>query len=60
MGERDGVMPACFGEMLADQIDGAVLELVPGSHLFPFTHAAAISARVSAFLDPPAKAQAAA
>ncbi|HWT43542.1 MAG TPA: alpha/beta hydrolase [Sphingopyxis sp.] len=60
MGERDGVMPACFGEMLADQIDGAVLELVPGSHLFPFTHAAAISARISAFLDQPAKAQAAA
>lgn len=60
MGERDGVMPACFGEMLADQIDGATLELVPGSHLFPFTHAAAISARISAFLDQPAKAQAAA
>ena len=60
MGERDGVMPACYGEMLADQIDGAVLELVPGSHLFPFTHAAAISARVSAFLDQPAKVQAAA
>lgn len=60
MGERDGVMPACFGEMLADQIDGAVLELVPGSHLFPFTHAAAISARINAFLDQPAKAQAAA
>ena len=60
MGERDGVMPACFGEMLADQIDGAVLELVPGSHLFPFTHAAAISVRISAFLDQPAKVQAAA
>ena len=60
MGERDGVMPACYGEMLADQIDGAVLELVPGSHLFPFTHAAAISARINAFLDQPAKAQAAA
>jgi pimeloyl-ACP methyl ester carboxylesterase len=60
MGERDGVMPACFGEMLADQIDGATLELVPGSHLFPFTHAAAISERISAFLDQPAKAQAAA
>jgi pimeloyl-ACP methyl ester carboxylesterase len=60
MGERDGVMPACFGEMLADQIDGAVLELVPGSHLFPFTHAAAISARISAFLDQPMAAQAAA
>lgn len=51
MGEQDGVMPACYGEMLADQIDGAVLEIVPGSHLFPFTHAAAISARISAFLD---------
>ena len=60
MGERDGVMPACFGQMLADQIDGAVLEAVPGSHLFPFTHAAAISARISAFLDRPMAAQAAA
>ena len=60
MGERDGVMPACYGEMLADQIDGAVLEPVPGSHLFPFTHAATISARISAFLDQPAKVQAAA
>ena len=59
-GERDGVMPACFGQMLADQIDGALLELVPGSHLFPFTHAAAISARISAFLDQPTAAQAAA
>ena len=51
MGERDGVMPACYGQMLADQIDGARLEMVPGSHLFPFTHAAAISVRISAFLD---------
>ena len=51
MGEQDGVMPACYGEMLAEHIDGAVLEVVPGSHLFPFTHAAAISARISAFLD---------
>jgi pimeloyl-ACP methyl ester carboxylesterase len=51
MGEQDGVMPACYGEMLAEQIDGAVLERVPGSHLFPFTHAAAVSARISAFLD---------
>jgi pimeloyl-ACP methyl ester carboxylesterase len=50
-GEQDGVMPACYGQMLADQIDGAVLEVVPGSHLFPFTHAADISARISAFLD---------
>jgi pimeloyl-ACP methyl ester carboxylesterase len=61
MGEHDGVMPACYGQMLAEQIDGAVLEVVPGSHLFPFTHAAAISARISAFLDLPAtSAQAAA
>lgn len=51
MGEQDGVMPACYGQMLADQIDGALLEVVPGSHLFPFTHAAAVSARISAFLD---------
>ncbi|WP_428628016.1 alpha/beta fold hydrolase [Sphingopyxis sp.] len=54
MGEQDGVMPACYGEMLASLIDGAVREVVPGSHLFPFTHAAAISARISAFLDDPA------
>jgi pimeloyl-ACP methyl ester carboxylesterase len=61
MGEQDGVMPVCYGQMLAEQIDGAVLEMVPGSHLFPFTHAAAISARISAFLDQPATgAQAAA
>ena len=53
MGEQDGVMPACYGQMLAEQIDGAVLEVVPGSHLFPFTHAASISARISAFLDLP-------
>ena len=59
-GERDGVMPACFGQMLADQIDGAVLEAVPGSHLFPFAHAAAIAARISAFLDRPMAAHAAA
>lgn len=60
MGERDGVVPACHGRAIADLIDGAVLEVVPGSHLFPFTHAAAISARISAFLDPPERAQAAA
>jgi pimeloyl-ACP methyl ester carboxylesterase len=59
-GERDGVMPACYGQMLATLIDGAVLEVVPGSHLFPFTHAAAISARISAFLDRPASGQQAA
>lgn len=51
IGEQDGVMPACYGQMLAEQIDGAVLEAVPGSHLFPFTHAPAISARINAFLD---------
>ena len=47
--------------MIAGLIDGAGLEMVPGSHLFPFTHAAAVAARVSAFLDAPeAKRQAAA
>ena len=51
VGQQDGVMPACYGEMLADQIDGAVLEMVAGSHLFPFTHAAVVSERISAFLD---------
>ncbi len=55
-GEQDGVMPACYAQMLADQIDGASLEMIPGSHLFPFTHAAAIAARISAFLDQPAPA----
>ena len=60
MGERDGVVPACHGQAIADLIDGAALEVVPGSHLFPFTHAAAISTRISAFLDQPERAQAAA
>ena len=60
MGERDGVVPACHGQAIADLVDGAVLEVVPGSHLFPFTHAAAISARISAFLDQPERTQAAA
>ena len=60
MGEQDGVMPACYGQMLASLIDGAVLEVVPGSHLFPFTHAAAISARISAFLNQPVSGQQAA
>ena len=59
-GERDGVMPACYGQMLASLIDGSVLEVVPGSHLFPFTHAAAIAARISAFLVQPAAVQQAA
>lgn len=60
MGERDGVVPACHGQAIADLVEGAVLEVVSGSHLFPFTHAAAISARISAFLDQPARAKAAA
>lgn len=60
MGERDGVVPACLGQAIADLIDGAVLEVVPGSHLFPFTHAAAIAARISAFLNEPERARAAA
>lgn len=60
MGERDGVVPACHGQAIADLVDGAVLEVVPGSHLFPFTHAADISVRISAFLDSPDAVQAAA
>src|SRR3546814_7690169 len=32
MGERDGVVPACHGQAIADLIDGAVLEVVAGSH----------------------------
>src|SRR3546814_18005891 len=32
MGERDGVVPACHGQTIADLIDGAELEVVPGSH----------------------------
>ncbi|KTE16613.1 alpha/beta fold hydrolase [Sphingopyxis sp. H115] len=59
-GEQDGVMPVCYARMLAEQIDGALLEVLPGSHLFPFTHAAAVADRISAFLDRPASAQAAA
>ena len=47
-------------EICVGMIDGAVLEVVPGSHLFPFTHAAKIAARISAFLDRPDAAQAAA
>jgi pimeloyl-ACP methyl ester carboxylesterase len=60
MGERDGVVPACHGQAIAELIDGAVLEVVPGSHLFPFTHAAAIASRISAFLDQSPPLQAAA
>ena len=60
MGQNDGVVPACHGQTIAELIAGAELEVVPGSHLFPFTHAAAISTRISSFLDQPARAQAAA
>ncbi|WP_374396987.1 alpha/beta fold hydrolase [Sphingopyxis sp.] len=60
MGERDGVVPAGHGQAIADLIDGAALEVVPGSHLFPFTHAAKIATRISEFLDRPDAAQAAA
>lgn len=60
MGERDGVVPACHGQAIADLVDGALLEVVPGSHLFPFTHAADTAARISAFLNSPQAAQAAA
>lgn len=60
MGERDGVVPACHGQAIAELVGGAVLEVVPGSHLFPFTHAAGIAARISSFLDLRDAAQAAA
>lgn len=56
----DGVMPPCYGQMLAGLIDRAVLEEVAGSHLFPFTHAAGIAKRISAFLDATPAQQAAA
>ncbi|MDK2759744.1 MAG: alpha/beta hydrolase [Sphingopyxis sp.] len=60
-GERDGVMPPCYGQMIADQIEGAIAETMPGSHLFPFTHAAAVAERITRFLDgTPAAKQAAA
>ncbi|WP_260582518.1 alpha/beta fold hydrolase [Sphingopyxis sp. PET50] len=60
MGEQDGVVPAAHGQMIAQLIDGAMLEVVPGSHLFPFTHAAKVADRISDFLDAPAAEQAAA
>lgn len=60
MGESDGVVPAFHGQAIADLVDGAVLEVVPGSHLFPFTHAATVAARISAFLDQKSAHQAAA
>ena len=58
MGRRDGVVPAAHGQAIADLIDGAILEVVLGSHLFPFTHAANTAARISAFLEQPAEATA--
>ena len=53
MGEQDGVVPAWHGRMIAGMIDGAVLEMMPGSHLFPFRHAATVAARIRVFLDAP-------
>lgn len=60
MGESDGVVPAFHGQAIADLIDGALLEVVPGSHLFPFTHAASVATRISDFLDQASASQAAA
>lgn len=60
MGEQDGVVPACHGQLIAELIDGALLEVVQGAHMFPFTHAAKIAGRISDFLDAPAGQQAAA
>src|SRR3546814_16434854 len=60
MGERDGVVTACHGQPIAELIDGAELEVVPGSHLFPFNHAAAVAVRIREFLDRPAARQVAA
>lgn len=57
MGKRDGVVPASHGRAIADLIEGATLEIVPGSHLFPFTHATSVAARIRAFLDQPARAE---
>lgn len=57
-GARDGIVPASHGQRLAALIDGAKLEEMPGSHLFPFTHAARVAARLSDFLDQPANAAA--
>lgn len=60
MGRNDGVVPASHGQMIADLIDGAQLEVVAGSHLFPFTHAARTAERISLFLDCPVTARKAA
>ncbi len=60
MGQQDGVVPACHGQMIAELIDGSVLEVVAGSHMFPFTHATKIAERISDFLDAPMGQQAAA
>lgn len=51
MGQQDGVVPACHGDMLADRIRGARVERVPGAHLFPFTAAADTAQRIARFLD---------
>lgn len=51
MGESDGIVPAFHGQAIADLIDGALIEVVPGAHFFPFTHSASVATRISAFLD---------
>ncbi|WP_033075373.1 alpha/beta fold hydrolase [Sphingopyxis sp. MWB1] len=53
-GARDGIVPASHGARLAALIEGAELEEMPGSHLFPFTHASRVAARLTDFLDQPA------
>ena len=54
MGEQDGVMPSCHGQLLAQLIPGATLEIVAGgAHMFPFTLAAKVAGRISDFLDQP-------
>lgn len=61
MGEQDGVVPACHGQLLAQLIPGATLEIVArGAHMFPFTLAPKVAERISAFLDQPQPAHQAA
>ncbi|MBL0768162.1 alpha/beta fold hydrolase [Sphingopyxis sp. DHUNG17] len=54
MARDDGIVPASHGQMIADLVDEAQIETVPGSHLFPFAHAARTASRISEFLDQPA------
>jgi poly(3-hydroxyalkanoate) depolymerase len=52
-GESDPIVPVTNGRILAGRIPGARLEVVEGGHLFLLTNAAAMAARVNAFLDEP-------